>query len=65
MKMDLLDVRVVTLPSMRVACINGFGEAPEGLAMEKMRVWAQSRNLLVRPYRLFGYNNPDPSPGSP
>lgn len=50
---------------MRVACVNGFGEGPEEMAFEKMKAWATAHNLLDKPYRLFGYNNPDPSPGSP
>jgi AraC family transcriptional regulator len=50
---------------MRVACINGFGKEPESQAFDKMRAWAEARGLLGTPYRLFGYNNPDPSPGSP
>lgn len=63
--MNDLDVRIVNLPPMRVACINGFGEGPEGIAFDKMKSWAQAHNLLEEPHRLFGYNNPDPSPGSP
>jgi DNA gyrase inhibitor GyrI len=35
------------------------------MALEKMRVWAGAHNLLSKPYRLFGYNNPGPSAGSP
>jgi DNA gyrase inhibitor GyrI len=60
-----LDVRIVKLPPLRVACVNGFGEGPEGQAFEKMEAWAKAHHLLEKPYRLFGYNNPDPSPGSP
>jgi hypothetical protein len=30
-----------------------------------MKAWAEAHNLLGKPHRLFGYNNPDPSPGSP
>jgi AraC family transcriptional regulator len=63
--MNELDVRIVNLPPMRVACINGFGAEPEGMAFDKMKVWAEVHNLLEKPHRLFGYNNPDPSPGSP
>lgn len=63
--MSNLDVRVVKLPPMRVACVNGFGEAPEGMAFDKMKAWAKAHNLPGGQYRLFGYNNPDPSPGSP
>ena len=65
--MSDLDVRIVNLPPMRVACVNGFGEGPEGMAFDKMKAWAEAHNLLLpgKPHRLFGYNNPDPSPGSP
>ena len=63
--MSNLEVRIVNLPPMRVACVNGFGEGPEGMAFEKMKTWAETHNLPGRSYRLFGYNNPDPSPGSP
>lgn len=63
--MEELEIRIVTLPAMRVACVNGFGESPEGQAFDKMLAWAKSHNLLDKPYRTFGYNNPDPSAGSP
>ena len=63
--MSNLEVRIVKLPPMRVACVNGFGESPEGMAFDKMKAWAEAHDLIGKPYRLFGYNNPDPSPGSP
>lgn len=63
--MDDLNVKIVNLPPMRVACVNGFGEGPEGMAFDKMKAWAEAHSLLEKPHRLFGYNNPDPSPGSP
>ena len=63
--MNNIEVRIVKLPPMRVACVNGFGEGPEEVAFSKMQAWAAAHNLLGKPYRLFGYNNPDPSPGSP
>ena len=63
--MSNLDVRIVKLPPMRVACINGFGKSPEGMAFSKMKAWAEAHGLIGKPYRLFGYNNPNPSPGSP
>ena len=62
--MEKLEVRIITLPSMRVACFNGFGAGPEGQAIDKMKAWAIAHNLLDKPCRLFGYNNPDPTPGS-
>ena len=63
--MSDLNIRIVKLPPMRVACVSGFGEGPEGLAFDKIRAWAQANHLPDGPHRLFGYNNPDPSPGSP
>lgn len=63
--MSDLEVRIVKLPPMRVACVHGFGEGPEEQAFDKMKAWAQAHDLLGQPCRLFGYNNPDPSPGSP
>ena len=63
--MKQLEVRIVTLPPMRVVCINGFGDGPEVQALDKMKAWAKAHDLLSKPYRLFGYNNPDPTPGSP
>jgi len=63
--MSDMEVRIVKLPPMRVACVNGFGQGPEGMAFDKMKAWATAQDLLGKPYRLFGYNNPDPSPGSP
>lgn len=63
--MSDLEVRIVNLPPMRVVCLNGFGESPEGQAFEKMKAWAKAHSLPGESQRLFGYNNPDPSPGSP
>jgi DNA gyrase inhibitor GyrI len=63
--MSDIDIRIVNLPPMRVACVNGFGDGPEGIAFDKMKAWAMMQGLLGKSYRLFGYNNPDPSPGSP
>jgi DNA gyrase inhibitor GyrI len=53
--MENLEVRLVRLEPMRVAYSLGFGPSPEGEA------W----NTLMRAHRFFGFNNPDPSPGSP
>jgi AraC family transcriptional regulator len=65
--MDDLKVKIVKLPPLRVICINGFGEGPEAQAWEKMIAWAKAKGLWDngKPKRFFGFNNPDPSPGSP
>lgn len=63
--MNDLEVRIVTLPSMRFMCFNGFGESPEGVAWGKLITWAKKKGLFNASRRFFGYNNPDPAPGSP
>ncbi|MEA3327937.1 MAG: GyrI-like domain-containing protein [Chloroflexota bacterium] len=65
--MSELDVRIVKLEPMRVASFLGFGESPEELAFEKLFAWAKPKELLVEPgkNRLFGFNNSNPSKGSP
>jgi len=65
--MSELDVRIVPLEPMHVASFLGFGESPEDLAWGKLLPWAKGKGLLDDPksYRLFGFNNPNPSPGSP
>jgi DNA gyrase inhibitor GyrI len=66
-QMNDLDVRITTLPPMRVICFNGFGPSPEGLAYTKASEWLKANGLWEdgKPCRFFGYNNPDPSHGSP
>ncbi|MBK7455042.1 MAG: GyrI-like domain-containing protein [Anaerolineales bacterium] len=63
--MNDLEVRLVKLPPMRVACINGFGTEPENQAFQKMKEWAKTHDLFGKYHRLFGYDNPASSPGSP
>ena len=60
-------VRLVALPSFRVACFSGFGPSPEMAAWEKLTLWGTQNGLLpLQPgTRIFGFNDPDPSPGSP
>ncbi len=66
--MNKLDVRIVRLESMRVASAYGFGDQPENMAHEKMMAFIKSNNMhegYGSTYRHFGFNNPNPSPGSP
>ena len=65
--MNTLDVRIVTLDPMRVASVLGFGPSPEAAAWQKLAAWAEPRGLLAEPDRprIFGFNNPSPSPASP
>lgn len=65
--MTTFDVQITTISPMRVASAYGFGEQPELQAWEKMIAYAQPKGFLDDPasHRIFGFNNPDPSPGSP
>jgi DNA gyrase inhibitor GyrI len=59
-----LKVRIETLPPMRVASAYGFGETPEAVAVELMEGWAVPKGLREG-NPTYGFNNPDPTPGSP
>ncbi len=65
--MKSLDVRIVRLEPMRVASAHGFGQIPEEIAWNKILAFAAAKNLLNMPEgpRFFGFNNPNPAPGSP
>ncbi len=64
---ETLNVKIVRLDPMRVACVNGYGEGPENIAFEKMRKYIREKGLDRdgKKHRVFGFNNPDPAPGSP
>ena len=61
------EVRIVELEPMRFASFYGFGKEPEGIAWTKMEAWAKPRGMWQKldEHPVFGFNNPDPSPGSP
>jgi AraC family transcriptional regulator len=64
-KVSELEVRIVDMEPMRVASAHGFGEHPEDLAWQRMLAFAQAQGLDTESVRFFGFNNPNPSPGSP
>ncbi|OGO06708.1 MAG: hypothetical protein A2Y73_02815 [Chloroflexi bacterium RBG_13_56_8] len=65
--MSEIEVRIVKVDPMRVASVWGFGESPELIAYGKLLAWAKPKGLLddCEKHRVFGFNNPNPSPGSP
>lgn len=65
--MDTTTYTIVTLEPARVASAWSFGEHPEEAAWAKLQAWAGSRGLLEGPAagRIFGFNQPSPSAGSP
>jgi len=59
------DVRIVELEPMRVAATLGFGPEPESEAWGKLMTWAEATDVLDGSERFFGFNNPNPMPGTP
>ena len=62
-----INVRIVKLEPQRVAMSYGFGSGPENIAWEKMLAFVKAKNLDKdgQAHRYFGFNNPNPAPGSP
>jgi hypothetical protein len=58
-----LEVRIESLPPMRVARFHSIGPNPEAQAWTRLRAWAEPRGLLqnARAHPVFGFNNPSPS----
>ena len=63
--MSSQEIRIVELSSFRYVRFHGFGEGPEGIAIEKAMQWAAKHDYFNnKGGRWFGFNNPDPTPGS-
>lgn len=60
-----MDVRIVELEPLHVASALAYGTEPEMKAMQTLFTWARPHHLLGAPHRIFGFNNPSPSAGSP
>ncbi len=65
--MNEMSVRILRLEPMEVATFHAFGPAPEAEAWRKLQTWSQPRRRLGEEsfHRIFGFNNPNPSVGSP
>ncbi len=65
--MNDLNVRIVKLEALHVANFLGFGKQPEDEAHTKLSAWAKPKGYFddLQHHRIFGFNNPNPSPGSP
>ena len=65
--MENQDVSIVSLPPMRVASFYAFSSSPEAEAWTMMVAWAKAHACWQDhpKTRIFGFNNPDPSVGSP
>jgi len=62
-----IEVRIVEMKPMRVACALGFGTNPEDQAFSILVPFAKRIGLEPGSpgYRTFGFDNPSPAPGSP
>jgi DNA gyrase inhibitor GyrI len=65
--MSDLEVRIVTLPSLRVAAFHAYSTSPEDDAWAKLEAWAKPKGYLdnLAKHRIFGFDNPGETPGSP
>jgi DNA-binding HxlR family transcriptional regulator/DNA gyrase inhibitor GyrI len=64
-RMKEFTVKTVRLAPMRVASARVISKTPEKDAWDKMRTWAEPKGLLddLTQHPVFGFNNPNPSPG--
>lgn len=60
-------VRIKKLEPFRAASFHAYGTQPEIEALAKLENWAKSKGFTGEPARnrVFGFNNPSPSPGTP
>ena len=63
--MSSLDVQIVRLDPARVVYTHGFGESPESIAWTKLTDWMAANGVKFEEHDFYGFNNPNPSPGSP
>ena len=61
------EVEIVDLPAMRVASALGFGAEPELQASKMIHAFAEKAGIELdfNKIRMYGFDNPSPSPGSP
>jgi DNA gyrase inhibitor GyrI len=63
--MNSSEVRITELKPMKIASFHGFSTEPEGIALNAMYEWAEKHGYFkTENPRCFGFNNPDPTPGS-
>ena len=65
--MSEIEVKIVELEPTRMISAYGFGAEPEGIAWEKIKAFAENNKLDLAndSVTTFGFNNPNPSKGSP
>ncbi len=65
--MSELEVRIVKLEPMRMVSSYGFGREPEAIAGKKLEAYVLAKGLMKQDNwpATYGFNNPNPSEGSP
>jgi len=66
--MSRIDVQVVEIPPSRVVSAYAYGEEPEMKSHDKLCAFLDRAGWDAKEterHRFFGFNNPDPAPGSP
>lgn len=65
--MNDIEVRIVNLEPARMISAYGFGPQPEEVAWKKLKAFGEAKGLFepTNPKSTFGFNNPNPSHGSP
>ncbi len=65
--MEEQEIRIASLPAMRVASIYAYSQTPEHDAWQRLIAWAKSHACwqAAPATRIFGFDNPSPSEGSP
>jgi DNA gyrase inhibitor GyrI len=61
------NVQFIKLPDLHVASALGYGHQPETQAWQKLTAWMRAHRMMedLSNLRFFGFNNPNPSAGSP
>jgi AraC family transcriptional regulator len=65
--MEKQDIRIIKLPAMKVVSFYAFSTSPELEAWNKTVSWAKAHEYWQEhpSRRIFGFDNPSPSVGSP
>ncbi len=60
-----ISVRIVELPPFRYASFHAMGTSPEGVALDKLKSWAEPKGYMndLATHPIYGFNNPDPKKG--
>lgn len=60
-KESFMGVIIKEIPEMKVAYYRVISKTPEADAWNHIKQWAQESAVFDSEYRIFGFNNPDPS----